>query len=128
MVSELLTKLNVSFAVLFLSKYYTGPVLLSLVQFFITTAITPWLDGKHVVFGKVTAGKWTGHCCNHLTVSLVDHPATSHLLHIYSLCLYPHTFLFAFAGMEVVKQIESLGSASGRTSQQISIVDCGQLA
>jgi len=30
--------------------------------------------------------------------------------------------------MEVVKQIESLGSASGRTSQQISIVDCGQLA
>jgi peptidylprolyl isomerase len=55
-------------------------------QFFLTTALTPWLDGKHVVFGRVTQG------------------------------------------MEVVKQIESLGSASGRTSQQISIVDCGQLA
>jgi peptidylprolyl isomerase len=52
----------------------------------ITKALTPWLDGKHVVFGRVTQG------------------------------------------MEVVKQIESLGSASGRTSQQISIVDCGQLA
>jgi cyclophilin family peptidyl-prolyl cis-trans isomerase len=32
------------------------------------------------------------------------------------------------AGMDIVKQIESLGSSSGRTSQVITIVDCGQLA
>lgn len=74
---------------------HSGPGLLSMAnsgpntngsQFFLTIVETPWLDGKHCVFGAVTNG------------------------------------------MEVVREIESTGSSSGRTSQEVKIVDCGQLA
>ena len=54
-------------------------------QFFLTTVPCPWLDGKHVVFGKVVEG------------------------------------------MDIVKNVESFGSQSGRTSKKIVIADCGQL-
>jgi len=54
-------------------------------QFFITTVLTPWLDGKHVVFGEVTDGS------------------------------------------DLVKQIEALGSGSGKTQKKITIEDCGLL-
>merc|ERR1719359_1464482 len=54
-------------------------------QFFICTAATSWLDGKHVVFGKVTEG------------------------------------------MDVIDQVESVGSQSGKTSEKVVIEDCGQL-
>ncbi len=54
-------------------------------QFFITTVVTPWLDDKHVVFGKVTEG------------------------------------------MEIVKEMEVLGSRMGEPSKQVTISDCGEL-
>ena len=54
-------------------------------QFFITTVPTPWLDGKHVVFGQV------------------------------------------IQGMDVIKGVEAVGSKGGKTSQQVTIVNCGQL-
>ena len=54
-------------------------------QFFITTVVTSWLDGRHVVFGEV------------------------------------------LEGMDVVKAIEALGSASGKPSKTITIVDSGEI-
>ena len=54
-------------------------------QFFLTTVKTTWLDGKHVVFGRV-----------------VD-------------------------GMDIVRNMEAVGSSAGKTSKPVVIVDCGQL-
>lgn len=54
-------------------------------QFFITTAPCSWLDGKHVVFGKV------------------------------------------IEGMDVVRNMEKLGSSDGKTSKTVTITDCGEL-
>merc|ERR1712226_284713 len=62
-----------------------GPSSTESSQFFLCTAKTSWLDGKHVVFGQVVEG------------------------------------------MDVVKKIESYGSQSGKCSQKVTVVDCGQL-
>ncbi|ORE01651.1 peptidyl-prolyl cis-trans isomerase A2, partial [Rhizopus microsporus var. microsporus] len=54
-------------------------------QFFITTVVTSWLDGAHVVFGEVVEG------------------------------------------MDLVKKIEALGSASGTPKAKVTIESCGEL-
>jgi peptidylprolyl isomerase len=54
-------------------------------QFFITTVKTPWLNNKHVVFGRV------------------------------------------LQGMNIVKQIESMGSSGGSTKGTIKIENSGEL-
>ena len=53
-------------------------------QFFLTTVETPWLDGKHCVFGEVVEGQ------------------------------------------DVVRDIEAVGTQSGRTRKEVVITDCGE--
>jgi len=73
---------------------HTGPGTLSMAnagpntngsQFFICFVKTQWLDGKHVVFGKVSKG------------------------------------------LELLKELEAVGSDSGKTAKPVVITDCGQL-
>jgi peptidyl-prolyl cis-trans isomerase A (cyclophilin A) len=43
-------------------------------QFFITLAATPWLDGKHAIFGKVTSGLDIVQKIGKLKVGMGDKP------------------------------------------------------
>jgi cyclophilin family peptidyl-prolyl cis-trans isomerase len=43
-------------------------------QFFITLAATPWLDGKHAIFGKVTAGMDVVEAIGNVATSPGDRP------------------------------------------------------
>lgn len=54
-------------------------------QFFITTVVTSWLDGKHVVFGEVADDE----------------------------------------GKRIVREIESLGTSSGKPTKAVEIVAAG---
>jgi len=73
---------------------HTGPGILSMAnagpntngsQFFLCTKQTPWLDGKHVVFGYVSKG------------------------------------------MNVVQSMETTGTGSGTTTDEVTITKCGAL-
>jgi len=69
-------------------------------QFFITTAITGWLDGKHVVFGKLFV----------LLIELSNHVfSTGEVVENY----------------ELVQAIETQGSTSGNPKSKVVITKSG---
>ncbi|CAE6512134.1 unnamed protein product [Rhizoctonia solani] len=43
-------------------------------QFFVTTVVTPWLDNKHTVFGRVVHGLEVVHAIENVKVNKVDKP------------------------------------------------------
>src|ERR1700757_3252358 len=49
-------------------------------QFFITTVPTPWLNGKHTIFGEVTQGSDVVDAITHVQTSRGDRPVTDVVL------------------------------------------------
>ena len=70
-------------------------------QFFLCTAKTQWLDGKHVVFGQVIHSVVFDANFSILSGQVVE-------------------------GMKAVKKMESIGSESGKTSKKVVITSCGE--
>jgi cyclophilin family peptidyl-prolyl cis-trans isomerase len=100
-------------------------------QFFITTAETPHLDGKH---GKWDHFSWTlapelvllelGPFVGGSPLPVPNSVASSGPA---ALLWVPVVFGRVVEGMELVREVERQGSSSGQTKQRVAILDCGQI-
>lgn len=90
-------------------------------QFFVTTVPCSWLDGELRYWActpdQLYTVKALALVCNEPTTHPTGIHAGKHVV-----------FGEVTDGMDVVKAVEAMGSRSGRTSDVITITDCGQLA
>ncbi|EEB15379.1 peptidyl-prolyl cis-trans isomerase C, putative [Pediculus humanus corporis] len=77
-------------------------------QFFITTAPAPWLDGVHVVFGKVLSGQRVVHMIERLPTDYEDKPSQPVTIFKSGLLRTPNPFFVTdetFNGWETINAI-----------------------
>ena len=90
-------------------------------QFFLCTAETAWLDGKHVVSTQPLL------ILVLLAVRLTD-CSVSPLLLTHQPINHTQVFGSVIKGMDVVKAVETVGSRNGATREKVVVADCGQLS
>jgi len=99
-------------------------------QFFLTTAITSWLDGKHVVFGRVTDGMAVVKAIEGVGSVRKTPPLSLFLSHLYIKAI----FLPRQAREKHRKSCEKRDAffappsqGGGQTRVQVVVADCGEV-